>query len=432
MIHAYYVWFIFVHGKKPKRKEVPIMKCNKDDIEMTDEDLIAIIIPVYNAEQYLEECIQSILQQTYSKLDVVIVDDGSTDNSYNLCLQLAKRDIRIKVLHKENGGPLSAKKMGIENTLAKYIMFVDADDWIKPEMCEALYKRITLENVDLVTSGIIRYFADYKCIYDTDNIASGKYCADEYKKVIIPHMLCNGVFPRRGIDASLAIKIFKKELLYPVVQRADEQYGYLFAEDTAVLYPYMLSAKSIYIMHECFYYHRQYPDHSNKYYEDEDYQYKLNKLYTYMSDIFKTSDDRIILMKQLDYFICGLFMAKYELQASKIVKDFPKLQQYLFPFNKVKSNSRLLLYGAGNVGKSFYAQLIKAEYCKEIIWQDEAYEKYQKENLPVTSVDMKVDADICVIAVENKKTAMDIKRKIAGLGMAEDKIIWDNPLLSMW
>lgn len=336
MIHAYYVWFIFVHGKKPKRKEVPIMKCNKDDIEMTDEDLIAIIIPVYNAEQYLEECIQSILQQTYSKLDVVIVDDGSTDNSYNLCLQLAKRDIRIKVLHKENGGPLSAKKMGIENTLAKYIMFVDADDWIKPEMCEALYKRITLENVDLVTSGIIRYFADYKCIYDTDNIASGKYCADEYKKVIIPHMLCNGVFPRRGIDASLAIKIFKKELLYPVVQRADEQYGYLFAEDTAVLYPYMLSAKSIYIMHECFYYHRQYPDHSNKYYEDEDYQYKLNKLYTYMSDIFKTSDDRIILMKQLDYFICGLFMAKYELQASKIVKDFPKLQQYLFPFNKVK------------------------------------------------------------------------------------------------
>ena len=305
-------------------------------------------------------------------------------------------------------------------------------DWIKPEMCEALYKRITLENVDLVTSGIIRYFADYKCIYDTDNIASGKYCADEYKKVIIPHMLCNGVFPRRGIDASLAIKIFKKELLYPVVQRADEQYGYLFAEDTAVLYPYMLSAKSIYIMHECFYYHRQYPDHSNKYYEDEDYQYKLNKLYTYMSDIFKTSDDRIILMKQLDYFICGLFMAKYELQASKIVKDFPKLQQYLFPFNKVKSNSRLLLYGAGNVGKSFYAQLIKAEYCKEIIWQDEAYEKYQKENLPVTSVDMKVDADICVIAVENKKTAMDIKRKIAGLGMAEDKIIWDNPLLSMW
>ena len=109
MIHAYYVWFIFVHGKKPKRKEVPIMKCNKDDIEMTDEDLIAIIIPVYNAEQYLEECIQSILQQTYSKLDVVIVDDGSTDNSYNLCLQLAKPDIRIKVLDKENGGPLSAK-----------------------------------------------------------------------------------------------------------------------------------------------------------------------------------------------------------------------------------------------------------------------------------------------------------------------------------
>lgn len=397
-----------------------------------EEALIAVIVPIYNAEKYLRKCVQSIFRQTHVNLEIILVDDGSTDDSYKVCTELSGNDTRIKVLRKENGGPLSAKVMALENTNAEYIMFVDADDWIKPEMCETLYKKMIEENVDLVTSGIVRYFSDEKCIYDFDNIAEGKYCDDEYQKVIIPHMLCDGVFPRRGIDASLAIKIFKKKMLYPIVKMADEKYGYLFAEDTAVLYPYMLNASSVYIMKECFYYHRQNPENRTKYYEDEDYQDKLSALYMYIADIFRKSDHKAILMKQLECFIYGSLITKAEFQARKIIDNIPKIQQYLFPFGKVKRGSRVLLYGAGEVGRSFYAQMVKTQYCEQIIWQDRQFKKYQEERLPVECVNTKIGADICVIAVQDKKLADEIKQQLIAQGMERGKIIWENPLLNKW
>lgn len=215
------------------------------------EALIAVIVPVYNAEQYLSMCVKSIIQQTYKNLEIILIDDGSTDSSYYICTQILELDSRIKVLHKENGGPISAKKLGLESTDAEYIMFVDADDWIKPQMCERLIMTIQEHDVDLVASGIIRYFENDTCLYEYDNFEQGKYVGRYYRECIISHMLCDGVFPRRGIDASLAIKLFKREILYPVIKMASENYRYLFAEDTAVLYPYLLRAESIFVMKEC-------------------------------------------------------------------------------------------------------------------------------------------------------------------------------------
>lgn len=402
-------------------------------VEKNEVDLIAVIVPIYNVEQYIEECVHSILNQTYGKLEVILVDDGSTDNSFAICRQLSKEDARIKVLHKDNGGPLSVKKIGLESTEADYIMFVDADDWIKPEMCESLYNKMREENVDLVTSGIIRYFSKDRCIYSFDNIGEGKYSGEDYKKKIIPYMLCDGAFRRRGIDASLAIKMFRREMLYPVVKCADEDYGYLFAEDTAVLYPYMLRISSVYIMKECFYFHRQYLGHNEMYYEDKNFFQEMNKLYTYMSTIFEETEYRVSLMKQLRCFIYGLWVTKADIQAEKIVNNLHKIQQqYLFPFSRVKSGSRVLLYGAGEVGQAFYRQLLKTQYCKEIIWQDKQYVKYSDEGLPVKCVNMNLDVDVCVVAVQNSELAYEIKQQLIEQGMEKSKIIWENPVLYMW
>ncbi len=398
---------------------------------MNKEALIAIIVPIYNAERYLEICIQSILNQTYKNLEIILVDDGSTDKSFSICKIFSKKDKRIKLFHKENGGPLSAKKVALEAAKAEYIMFVDADDWIKPEMCEKLYTTMIKENVDLVTSGIIRYFSENNCIYDTDILKEGKYFGKDYHELIVAHMLCDGVFPRRGVDASLAVKMFKRRILLPVLNKADKEYGYLYAEDTAVLYPYMLQAVSVYISKDCYYFHRQYEDGHN-YYEDTDFEHKVRKLYFYLQNIFEKNSAHEILMKQLDYFVYGLFMAKCEVSASKIVRRSPKLQQYLFPFHRVESGSRIILYGAGAVGQSFYAQLKKTAYCREIIWQDKQYQKYQMEKLPVDCVNMKMKADKCVIAVQDEETAYEIRKQLIRQGMEEEKIVWENPLLHMW
>ncbi|MCR2045723.1 glycosyltransferase [Acetatifactor muris] len=401
------------------------------ETEKTDAQ-IAIIVALYNAEQYLGKCIQSIINQTYRELEIILVDDGSTDGSYSVCLGFAENDERIKVIQQENRGTLSAKRAGLDAANAGYIMFVDADDWIMPEMCEKLYEIVKREQVDLVTSGIIRYFSREHCIWDHDTIKEGKYVGVDYKEKVLTHMLCDGVFSRRGIDASLAIKIFRKDLLYPVVKDAEERYGYLFGEDTAVLYPYMLKAESSYITKECFYYHRQYENYQNRYYDDQNFEYKVEKLYCYLKDIFEKHDVHSSLMRQLDYFVCGLLWAKCELKVKKIVQEVPKMQQYLFPFHLVKPDSRILLYGAGAVGKSFYAQLKKTGYCKEVIWQDKQYEKYQNESLPVKRVWGGVDIDVCIIAVQDEQLAHQIKKELVSLGMEERKIVWELPLLSMW
>lgn len=115
-----------------------------------NEDLISIVVPVYNVEKYLEECVNSIFKQTYKNLEIILVDDGSKDSSSTMCDELAKKDSRVKVIHKENGGLSDARNVGIENSTGKYIQFVDSDDFIEKNMVEILYKDI-LENKADVT-----------------------------------------------------------------------------------------------------------------------------------------------------------------------------------------------------------------------------------------------------------------------------------------
>ena len=96
-----------------------------------EKDLISIIIPVYNVEKYLKECVDSVRKQTYKNLEIILIDDGSKDNSGKLCDELAKEDNRIKVIHKENGGLSDARNVGIENATGEYIQFIDSDDFVE-------------------------------------------------------------------------------------------------------------------------------------------------------------------------------------------------------------------------------------------------------------------------------------------------------------
>lgn len=98
--------------------------------------LFSIIIPVYNVEKYLNKCVDSVLNQTFTDFEVILVDDGSTDNCPAICDSYAEKDKRVKVIHKPNGGLINARKSGLEIADGNYIGFVDSDDWIEPEMYE--------------------------------------------------------------------------------------------------------------------------------------------------------------------------------------------------------------------------------------------------------------------------------------------------------
>ena len=114
-----------------------------------EKDLISIIIPVYKVEKFLEKCVNSVLNQTYKNLEIILVDDGSPDNCPALCDELAKKDKRIKVIHKKNGGVSSARNDGLDNATGKYICFVDSDDYIEPTYAEELHKAITENDVQM-------------------------------------------------------------------------------------------------------------------------------------------------------------------------------------------------------------------------------------------------------------------------------------------
>ena len=104
--------------------------------------LISIIIPVYNVEQYLHRCVDSVLNQTYKNLEIILVNDGSPDNCPFICDEYAKKDKRIIVVHKENGGLSSARNAGLEIVQGEYISFIDSDDWIHENYNEILYKNL--------------------------------------------------------------------------------------------------------------------------------------------------------------------------------------------------------------------------------------------------------------------------------------------------
>ena len=162
---------------------------------------ITIIVPVYQVEDYLDRCVQSLMKQTYSELEIILVDDGSVDSSPQMCDQYAKIDNRVKVIHKENGGLSSARNSGIDVATGDYIMFVDSDDYIELDTCQRLYELID-EATDIVSFGFSRFYDDHcEKVTNTDSIIT--LCGDEVFEYYIN---------RKNVTHMVTDKLFKREL----------------------------------------------------------------------------------------------------------------------------------------------------------------------------------------------------------------------------
>ena len=165
-------------------------------------ELLSIIIPVYNVEKYLDRCIKSVLNQTYNNLEIILVDDGSTDKSPEICDKYAKNDTRIKVIHKKNGGVSEARNCGIEIAKGTYLGFVDSDDFIKENMYEFLMSALKRTNSDIATCG--RFICDEKITYR--KYVSKKEVVLDAKNAL-QELLNGGIINEASYD-----KIYKKEL----------------------------------------------------------------------------------------------------------------------------------------------------------------------------------------------------------------------------
>ena len=121
------------------------------------KELISIIVPVYNAEKYLQKCLDSILEQTYQNLEIIIVNDGSTDNSGQICHEYEQKDSRIIYMEKENGGVSDTRNTGLDRMTGSYVTFVDSDDWLEPNYVQFLYEKLIEHQADIVVGNYTRF-----------------------------------------------------------------------------------------------------------------------------------------------------------------------------------------------------------------------------------------------------------------------------------
>lgn len=119
---------------------------------------VSIIVPVYQVEKYIRQCVDSILAQTFTDFELILVDDGSKDQSGQICDEYARMDTRVKVIHKENGGAADTRNRGMDQSVGNYVMFVDSDDYIAPTMLECLYKNMLNENADIAACNYLYFF----------------------------------------------------------------------------------------------------------------------------------------------------------------------------------------------------------------------------------------------------------------------------------
>lgn len=131
-------------------------KITRTELQSNRNVLISVVIPVYNVYEWIDLCLESVINQTFDNFEVILINDGSTDGSDLKCIQWAERDSRIRVIHKINEGPSVARNIGIQEARGKYLVFIDSDDWVDKSYLETMYNRVIATNADLVECDVYR------------------------------------------------------------------------------------------------------------------------------------------------------------------------------------------------------------------------------------------------------------------------------------
>lgn len=255
---------------------------------------LSIIVPVYNTEKYIRQCIDSILNQEFQNFELLLIDDGSTDLSGDICDEYANKDNRIVVFHKSNGGQSSARNIGIDNAKGNYIGFVDSDDWIHKDMYAKLLKKSIETNSEIVAcnislmlkNGTFRKYSGASENYQYDKISAMKE-----------------VFRNQNLTFSPCNKIYKKTLFDNL--RFNEK---IILEDKDLSYQLIDKCYRVYYLHEAYYYYR--------YNQDSTLRSKFN---------LKRIDEYYVQKKMYEYYL-----KKYPSFSHSVYKNVFETGTYLF------------------------------------------------------------------------------------------------------
>lgn len=378
--------------------------------------LISVIVPIYRVEAYLPQCIESILNQTYRNLEIILVDDGSDDRCPKICDDYAQRDSRIIVIHKKNGGPDSARKTGMESSTAEYVSYVDGDDWIEPTMYETLMRLLLNQKVSVVVCGI----------WDENNgnvharfpyFPEGKYVGNIFKKKIESKILYTGEFFEAGITVVLWDKLFKKEFL--------NKYQMLphnivpLVDDTLVSIPAILESRSVYITHTCLYHYRV-RQSSLKRTIVQNVLHPVIRYYPDWINCLKQVSTNSAIEKQLQYYMLYHLVAR-----CPGALDNPMCGQILNLYGGMRLDAKVIIYGAGVAGIHLRQYLSGISHSSLVAWVDRDYSGFPIE-MDISSPEIipNLEFDYIIIAVTRHKFMKAIKLNLSAIGICPKKIRW--------
>lgn len=387
-------------------------------MERKDSGKVSIVVPAYNAEQYIGKCIDSLVHQTYKNIEIILVDDGSVDRTRAACEEYRQRyQPLIQVIDSGHCGVTSARLKGVRKAVGEYLAFVDADDWIEQDYIDSML--LCMDGADMVAAGISReqMGEDGSVFCEYNGIASGMYGSEGEKRKLYEKMLYCARPYQFGVLPYLCNKIFQKALMQPFLESVDKQ---IFdGEDAAVVYPYLLAAEKIVLTDNCKYHYRNHED-SASFRDSAEAYWNASCLYQTLYAYFGESEHRESLMGQLDHYMRRIIWKKDP-------AAYLSINSFLFPFSQVKEGSRIILYGMGKMGDALYYQLKQTDYCRLSAWADRNPGKSSGKTETVPCIFpqeiMEYSFDYVIIAIQNEIIAAKVAKELSAMGIAGQKII---------
>lgn len=382
---------------------------------------LSVIIPAYNAEKYIERCIESVLSQTRLPDEIICVDDGSADDTGLLCDNFSQKYENVITLHKENGGQNSARLAGARIATGDYLMYVDSDDWIEENTCEVFFKKMGNTRPDMcIMTG---YYWEYKkgSVNNLKKVKEGYVGKEDFDKIIYPLFICEDNFYSTIIPTALFTTVFKKELSVWAFEHCDKDLR--LGEDAVMMLTAILKATSVCLV------------------SDSKYHYLQNEKSVTHSKKYGVKEIKILfesLKKAVEY------SANPELWKNKIIqicfyclmfanyRPLLELDDYIiFPYDKIKRNQKIVIYGIGGVGVLLTEALLESHKIEVVglVDKNKAGEKFCGFDILKPEALKSLNYDVVLLSVANRTVAESIEKDLALLGIEKDKIAKMNSKL---
>lgn len=372
--------------------------------------MLSVIIPVFNCERYIEKCLLSVVSQDYRDIEIIIVDDGSTDNSIKIIKAIQENDSRIKIYTKNNAGPNSARKMAIAKSCGEYVFFLDADDYIENGAFSKMMDIAYSNKADIVTCSYKKIFNDGSVCNIQESFQEGLYSGKEIAEKIID---VEKFYTSNG-PMALWAHVIKKELIIKYLQKIDNRI--YRGEDRIIWFAYY-DAPRVYMLKEAFYAYRINELSITRQHFASDYEnIKLQNQYV-LSILKEKNMDKMFYEMNKQFVIRDLMLGGY--------KEAFCWLDFLYPYKGVLKGSKVVIYGAGIFGQELYEYITSTNEYELVAVLDKNWESIGikgNHRVQAPNVIKQLKFDYIVVAVAFYYVSINILNELLLLGVDKNKI----------